>query len=104
MRPAGGLPTPVGPSVSTSTPVTSPTSAPGTPATTPATGAASPTAIPTISLSGDPALADLSPATGPVTGETTISYLVNGVIHDGTTTISIAQQGQAGAMLARLAG
>ncbi|EWT00382.1 hypothetical protein N865_16125 [Intrasporangium oryzae NRRL B-24470] len=52
-------------------------------------GSPTPTTVPTITASGDPAPVLLVPTAGDLTATTDAAYAVNGVIHDGSQTVSL---------------
>ncbi|WP_076262959.1 hypothetical protein [Intrasporangium flavum] len=72
-----------------SAPVTPPPSTAPTPAPTP---------TPTLTADGSPAPADLRPATGDPTATTEIPYLVDGVIHDGSRTLTVGRSISGGSL------
>lgn len=85
-------PLPIGPTQPTTGPTTLTSTSPSTPPSTigrTPNGSSNPTAIPTLRSTGAPGAAELQPATGPVTGTTDVGYVVDGVFHEGTRTITL---------------
>jgi hypothetical protein len=98
VRPTGDRPLPVGPSAST----TAPTGRPSAP-TGSASSAPTPTSIPTLTADGAPAPVMVRFATGGPTGTTTVPYVADGVIYDGTRQVALTGK-LTGGSLARLGG